>query len=94
MPTFVSNIRLLESDEWRNLPFIASIGYGYSQISPTTSDHSLANLYYRTEVSQKPELLLERAEISTSPAITFKDPSFFTKIDREKNVVITLKNHR
>ena len=35
------------------------------------------NLYFRTRVSQKPELLLERTEINTSPAITIKDPFSF-----------------
>ena len=35
------------------------------------------NLYFRTGVSQKPELLLERTEINTSPAITIKDPFSF-----------------
>ena len=51
------------------------------------------NLYFRTGVSQKQGLLLERTEINTSPAITIKCPSrVFTKRDREKNVVITLKS--
>ena len=35
------------------------------------------NLYFRAGVSQKPELLLERTEINTSPAITIKDPFSF-----------------
>ena len=35
------------------------------------------NLYSRAGVSQKPELLLERTEINTSPAITIKDPFSF-----------------
>ena len=35
------------------------------------------NLYFRAGVSQKPELLLERTEINTSPAITIKDPCSF-----------------
>lgn len=35
------------------------------------------NLYFRAGVSQKPELLLERTEIDTSPAITIKDPFSF-----------------
>lgn len=37
------------------------------------------NLYLRTEVSQKPEQLLERTEINTSPAITIKAPYFLLK---------------
>ena len=35
------------------------------------------NLYFRAGVSQKPEQLLERTEINTSPAITIKDPFSF-----------------
>ena len=35
------------------------------------------NLYFRAGVSQKPELLLERTEINTSPSITIKDPFSF-----------------
>ena len=35
------------------------------------------NLYFRAGVSQKPELLLERTEINTSPAITINDPFSF-----------------
>lgn len=35
------------------------------------------NLYFRAGVSQKPELLSERTEINTSPAITIKDPFSF-----------------
>ena len=35
------------------------------------------NLYFRAGVSQKPELLLERTEINTSPAVTIKDPFSF-----------------
>ena len=35
------------------------------------------NLYFRAGVSQKPEILLERTEINTSPAITIKDPFSF-----------------
>lgn len=35
------------------------------------------NLYFRAGMSQKPELLLERTEINTSPAITIKDPFSF-----------------
>ena len=35
------------------------------------------NLYFRAGVSQKPELLLKRTEINTSPAITIKDPFSF-----------------
>ena len=35
------------------------------------------NLYFRAGVSQKPEPLLERTEINTSPAITIKDPFSF-----------------
>ena len=35
------------------------------------------NLYFRAGVSQKPELLLERTEINTSPAFTIKDPFSF-----------------
>lgn len=35
------------------------------------------NLYFRAGVSPKPELLLERTEINTSPAITIKDPFSF-----------------
>ena len=35
------------------------------------------NLYFRAAVSPKPELLLERTEINTSPAITIKDPFSF-----------------
>lgn len=35
------------------------------------------DLYFRAGVSQKPELLLERTEINTSPAITIKDPFSF-----------------
>lgn len=35
------------------------------------------NLYFRAGVSQKPELLLERTEINTSPTITIKDPFSF-----------------
>ena len=35
------------------------------------------NLYFRAGVSRKPELLLERTEINTSPAITIKDPFSF-----------------
>lgn len=35
------------------------------------------NLYFRAGVSQKPELLLERTETNTSPAITIKDPFSF-----------------
>ena len=35
------------------------------------------NLYFRAGVSQKAELLLERTEINTSPAITIKDPFSF-----------------
>ena len=35
------------------------------------------NLYFRAGVSQKPEQLLERTEIHTSPAITIKDPFSF-----------------
>ena len=35
------------------------------------------NLYFRAGVSPKPELLSERTEINTSPAITIKDPFSF-----------------
>ena len=35
------------------------------------------NLYFRAGVSQKPEQLLERTEINTSPAISIKDPFSF-----------------
>ena len=35
------------------------------------------NLYFRAGMSQKPELLLERTEINTSPAITINDPFSF-----------------
>lgn len=35
------------------------------------------NLYFRAGVSQKPELLLKRTEINTSPAITINDPFSF-----------------
>ena len=35
------------------------------------------NLYFRAGVSQKPELLLQRTEINTSPALTIKDPFSF-----------------
>lgn len=35
------------------------------------------NLYFRAGVSQKPEQLLERTEINTSPAITINDPFSF-----------------
>ena len=35
------------------------------------------NLYFRAGISQKPELLLQRTEINTSPALTIKDPFSF-----------------
>ena len=35
------------------------------------------NLYFRAVVSQKPEQLLERTEINTSPAISIRDPFSF-----------------
>ena len=35
------------------------------------------NLYFRAGVSQKPEQLLERTEINTSPAISIRDPFSF-----------------
>ena len=35
------------------------------------------NLYFRAGMSQKPELLLQRTEINTSPALTIKDPFSF-----------------
>ncbi|AFJ09325.1 hypothetical protein PI172_0282 [Prevotella intermedia] len=35
------------------------------------------NLYFRAGVSEKPELLLERTEINTLPALTIKDPFSF-----------------
>lgn len=51
MPTFVSNIRLLESDEWRNLPFIASIGLRiFSNKSDNVGPFSSKPLFpYRSE---------------------------------------------
>ena len=39
------------------------------------------NLYFRTGVSKKPELLLQRTEINTSPALTIKDPFSFEFLD-------------
>lgn len=39
------------------------------------------NLYFRAGISQKPELLLQRTEISTSPALTIKDPFSFEFLD-------------
>lgn len=39
------------------------------------------NLYFRAGVSKKPELLLQRTEISTTPALTIKDPFSFEFLD-------------
>ena len=39
------------------------------------------NLYFRAGVSKKPELLLQRTEINTSPALTIKDPFSFEFLD-------------
>lgn len=39
------------------------------------------NLYFRAGVSKKPELLLLRTEINTSPALTIKDPFSFEFLD-------------
>ncbi|WP_373721651.1 PDDEXK nuclease domain-containing protein [Bacteroides heparinolyticus] len=35
------------------------------------------NLYFRAGVSEKPELLLERTEVNTSPVLTIRDPFSF-----------------
>lgn len=39
------------------------------------------NLYFRAGVSKKPELLLQRTEINTTPALTIKDPFSFEFLD-------------
>ena len=39
------------------------------------------NLYFRAGVSKKPELLLQRTEINTSPVLTIKDPFSFEFLD-------------
>ena len=60
------------------------------------------NLYFRAGISQKPELLLQRTEINTSPALTIKDPfSFeflglrpeaFTESDLENALITNLQD--
>ena len=44
------------------------------------------NLYFRAGVSKKPELLLQRTEINTSPALTIKDPFSFEFLDLRPEV--------
>lgn len=39
------------------------------------------NLYFRAGVSKKPELLLQRTQINTTPALTIKDPFSFEFLD-------------
>ena len=39
------------------------------------------NLYFRAGVSKKPELLLQRTEINTTPALSIKDPFSFEFLD-------------
>lgn len=39
------------------------------------------NLYFRAGISKKPELLLQRTEINTTPALTIKDPFSFEFLD-------------
>ena len=39
------------------------------------------NLYFRAGVSKKPELLLQRTEIKTTPALSIKDPFSFEFLD-------------
>ena len=39
------------------------------------------NLYFRAGVSKKPELLIQRTEINTTPAFTIKDPFSFEFLD-------------
>lgn len=39
------------------------------------------NLYFRAGVSKNPELLLQRTEINTTPALTIKDPFSFEFLD-------------
>ena len=39
------------------------------------------NLYFRAGVSKKPELLLQRTEINTTPVLTIKDPFSFEFLD-------------
>lgn len=44
------------------------------------------NLYFRAGVSKKPELLIQRTEINTSPALTIKDPFSFEFLDLRPEV--------
>ena len=39
------------------------------------------NLYFRAGISQKPELLLQRTEINTTPVLSIKDPFSFEFLD-------------
>lgn len=39
------------------------------------------NLYFRAGISKKPELLLQRTEINTTPALSIKDPFSFEFLD-------------
>ncbi len=39
------------------------------------------NLYFRAGVSKKPELLIQKTEINTTPALTIKDPFSFEFLD-------------
>jgi len=41
----------------------------------------VTNLYFRAGVSKKPELLLQRTEINTTPALSIKDPFSFEFLD-------------
>lgn len=41
----------------------------------------LTNLYFRAGISKKPEVLLQRTEINTTPALSIKDPFSFEFLD-------------
>ena len=44
------------------------------------------NLYFRAGISKKPELLLQRTEINTTPALSIKDPFSFEFLDLRPEV--------